>query len=1354
MTDRWKMNRLGFINFWLYDNEVFPLDHGHILLRGQNGSGKSITTQSFIPFILDGDRTPSRLDPFGSDARRMDYYFLGDGTGSKEDVTGYLYLEFVKEETGEYRTLGIGQRAQKGKNGLGFWGFILMDGRRIGFDGCSLSKKLSEGSYLPLSRKECRDHIGQGNFFTEQQKEYKEAVNHYLFGFERMEQYDQFIRLLVKVRAPKLSKEFKPSKVYDILNDSLQTLSNEDISPMVQAMEKMDEIHTRLEGLKNTRDQLRYILKEYHNYNAITAARKAESYLTAEAAWTQNEKACEALLKQQKQMEKDLQKASDSLASLRQEVKVLEAKEDAYQQSDIASQLSRRTKLTSQIAEVKKKEEIRQDTIDTLAGEIHQLDVKIREYDADSAANRKEMERLLKLLDEMNVQLQFADHDHFALMKDMHAKDDFSLLRSELNDLSSDIATIRKKLDQMAQAAEALDGAEEKQSRLEKELAEIQKQLSEAEEQIDALKDQVSEGWYLFHQNTSELQVDDETLQKLIRIIRSYTPADAYDYAELCSSIRSKARLSLQLLLKQNEQDLIDQNEILKQLRKELNNLQNETEAIPGRSERVQACRKTLQEKGIEVIPFYEAIDFSDVDDKRQIMLEEQLEAAGLLDALVIRKEDQTAAEEIMQAYTDLFITPLEPHEACSFFRVSESNMSEGMKAEVREILACMGEDDSQFVLRDDGYFRNGVLSGYVRPLENDAVTYIGVETRRRRHAEQLAEKQAEIDTAQQERENLLKEKQQLKAREGVQEEEAGKMPSIRDLNASFDVLNRLQNQEAASLDALKDQKEIVRRRKYDYQAKRHDAEEAMRPYPYEHTRAAYEAVSETLSDYQTEAENFHDVRKDEQNNQDQKAYAEGRQSDKEDEKERAEDDLSALKKDGEQAEGELAAVEEILNAPETKKLVEEMDVIRRKKAEDAQSINVLIAETSRLQANLNNMQEKIESREKETAEAEQKKNLSRTYYIEDMRLNLLEDVSDRDDEAVAAMALKIKDAVSEDNRRKETADIVNHLNKTFNVHSQQIRENNLLIETEFEESEMPGLDRRRSVITAELSGRRVDLNVYNDHILNSIDETEQLINQKDRELFENILSNTLSRKLIERISESRKWISDMSKLMKNMDSSMGLNFAMRWVPKAAESDSQLSTDQLERILSRDSALLREEDKHKVAEHFRAEINMKRQEVIDNGGILNYTELVRDALDYRQWFEFRLYFQRTNENVKELTDRQFNTLSGGEKAMAMYIPLFAAVNAQYLKARKQDHPRLIALDEAFAGVDEKNIASMFRLVGSLDFDYIMNSQSLWGCYDTVQALRIAELLRPENADFVTVIFYHWNGKERILDDHG
>ena len=57
----------------------------------------------------------------------------------------------------------------------------------------------------------------------------------------------------------------------------------------------------------------------------------------------------------------------------------------------------------------------------------------------------------------------------------------------------------------------------------------------------------------------------------------------------------------------------------------------------------------------------------------------------------------------------------------------------------------------------------------------------------------------------------------------------------------------------------------------------------------------------------------------------------------------------------------------------------------------------------------------------------------------------------------------------------------------------------------------------------------------------------------------------------------------------------------------------------------------------------------------------------------------------------------------------------------------------MALDEAFAGVDETNIESMFSLVEQLDMDYIMNSQALWGCYPSVKALNIAELWRPQGA---------------------
>ena len=49
--ERWQMNRLGFVNFWVYDIEEFPIYGGRLLLRGANGSGKSITTQSFIPYM-------------------------------------------------------------------------------------------------------------------------------------------------------------------------------------------------------------------------------------------------------------------------------------------------------------------------------------------------------------------------------------------------------------------------------------------------------------------------------------------------------------------------------------------------------------------------------------------------------------------------------------------------------------------------------------------------------------------------------------------------------------------------------------------------------------------------------------------------------------------------------------------------------------------------------------------------------------------------------------------------------------------------------------------------------------------------------------------------------------------------------------------------------------------------------------------------------------------------------------------------------------------------------------------------------------------------------------------------------
>ena len=114
MNGNWQINRVGLIDFWYYDEEEFDFLDGRMLLRGANGSGKSVTMQSFIPLLLDGNMRPERLDPFGSRARKMENYLLEEGD-EREERTGYLYMEFCRKESGEYLTLGIGLRARKNK---------------------------------------------------------------------------------------------------------------------------------------------------------------------------------------------------------------------------------------------------------------------------------------------------------------------------------------------------------------------------------------------------------------------------------------------------------------------------------------------------------------------------------------------------------------------------------------------------------------------------------------------------------------------------------------------------------------------------------------------------------------------------------------------------------------------------------------------------------------------------------------------------------------------------------------------------------------------------------------------------------------------------------------------------------------------------------------------------------------------------------------------------------------------------------------------------------------------------------------------------------------------------------------
>ena len=100
--------------------------------------------------------------------------------------------------------------------------------------------------------------------------------------------------------------------------------------------------------------------------------------------------------------------------------------------------------------------------------------------------------------------------------------------------------------------------------------------------------------------------------------------------------------------------------------------------------------------------------------------------------------------------------------------------------------------------------------------------------------------------------------------------------------------------------------------------------------------------------------------------------------------------------------------------------------------------------------------------------------------------------------------------------------------------------------------------------------------------------------------------------------------------------------------------------------------------------------------------------------------------------------------------LCMY-PLFSAVVAKYQGGR-EDAPRLISLDEAFAGVDNRNIRDMFRLMTQFGLILLSTPRYYGGDCDTLDALTITSD-RPENAKFVTVMPYLWNGHgKELLDD--
>lgn len=1337
MNNRWKMNRIGFVNFWFYDRESFSFEDGKMLLRGQNGSGKSITTQSFIPFILDGDRSPSRLDPFGSSDRKMEYYFLGD---NKDDSTGYLYLEFRKEETNEYRTIAIGQNAHRGRP-MSFWGFVITDNRRVEKD--IRFYRESGNTIIPYSRQEMKKVLGDNIPFTTSPKEYKNMVNRYLFGFEREEQYDQFIRLLIKVRAPKLSKEFRPTRVLEILNESLQVLNDEDLKPMADAMDKMDQIQESLEGLKRARTDAIAIQKEYSHYNHYIVATKAHNYLNAKKKAENAEKNYSEEEKKIGEWKKQILSETEHLTSLQAEETALRASLEQYTDPELENLDIRLENLRKSRNDESQKKKRKHEQIADKNEQIHNTEVKKKDLDNKADFAEKKMQDSLSDLDLLQEEIQ---SDFHSLLRNREFSREEVI--SKINVLKDTVQRGRKALQDTFAKQNDYETAQKEEEENNRRYEEADRRYDELESMMEHCQDEILTELSSLQNNTFWIP-SLETLNQAENIIEDYhSLTDAITFQNVlkndCDACIQKVNERIAVLRleeKQAEQLIADTGKKIEEVR-------NQKEVEPQRDENAEASRLLLKQAGIEAYPFYQAVDFAEgVSEERQAMIEQQLNKAGILDALVV---SDVAYDRIQKEFPSLLDTIIHTEQTGNEvypYLIADSDVPLAVESSVKNILSCFSDQNSTLVLKESGYFRHGMIEGYANKKQSE---FIGVAARKRRKEQILAELEDQLQDYRKQKDAVLERKNEcLQHMEGINEEFA----LIPDTSRLNDYLEKLLSVdvERREFAAKKERLEKATLQAYEL-FKRSEVQmlAVCRTLPYARSVETYEDVLSALDDYREQFNELCLARNEQESSMLQAMIqAEAIQKYLE--------EVDALSLEEREMDSILDSIaeqirqtEEILNSPETIERAQKLKEIHQKQDENQKAIIEANRILGIVSHDLDESGEVLLELEKEvrSASADYEKNLK--YFDEEMSLNIL---FERKNLSLAECALR---AVAEEEpsyMNRSEVEMITSLMEVFNRNQSDLSNYSPKLEILFpSEKEDNGESRSRYVMNLVYSGMKLNLDTFVDQLKSAIETQEELISAKDRELFEDILSQTISNKLMERIEESRNWVKEMSHLMKNMDTSMGMTFSLDWKPVSTESSSEMDIRSLEKILIRDKELITAEDEERVARHFRSVIRREKENLELNNDVPNYMDLVRNALDYRKWYEFKMSYTRVNEGRKDLTNAAFNRFSGGEKAMAMYVPLFAAVNAQYQKASLTDHPRIIALDEAFAGVDEKNISSMFELVEKLDFDYIMNSQVLWGCYETVKHLKICELLRPLNSDCVTVINYIWNGKEKILNE--
>ena len=804
----YRLRRILLTNFWLYGQQEFEIPHGRVFLAGENASGKSTVLTAALPLALDGDLRPNRIDTFGGRERHIEYYVLGGADSATpfhyERRTAYIALEFewcnpdeppIAQELRRRWENGERERTRFLTIGLSLAGnanasdrirplrFLITDGSRLGYDLDTVYESGSKHEKRAYDHSRFKQLLEGHGILCETQAEYERQVARYLFGFNDVKDFQKLIDLLLVLRRPNLSTELNFSKVHDYLKQSLRKISSETTQRVIGTIERIDAIQGEIERIQEAYNATERVHLAVQNLVLTRTRVAADEYRGTQRAEESIQNRVNKLRKdlanahtERKKADAQVQNVQAELYAVHGQINAVEASEGLQVARQLTTVRERAQDAETQLHLQVQSKEAAQQSVRSATEQQQRLSDRFAQTLSDIVTHLSELRS--SAVDESYwevaaLQLDGAIEQCRTLSVEATVRPELSSSVTALTGIDADerISWLHH-LEELHQQKERADGQVQQARSLEttrfQELDEARRRFQSARNRSSIAQQQLQQALEPFlvesEQASSLPLFEEDELLEAIQSDESPTGAIVEGLATVLQNARQviatlERELSEAADLARGEMDDLQlltggkQHEIA-ELQTRFAQKQAEPEVTPAHPTRRDKARALLAEHGIAALPLYALLDFAPTIERESEQagrIEQMIEDAGLLDALVIAPAQQAAADAFLQQedLTDCRLTFESQHDSKmqshlhSWVRFDASALAQGgtqhePDARVWETLITTflsSVNNGLLQVHEDGFWTHGLLHGYAG---SGTARFIGKETRLRAKQREL----------------------------------------------------------------------------------------------------------------------------------------------------------------------------------------------------------------------------------------------------------------------------------------------------------------------------------------------------------------------------------------------------------------------------------------------------------------------------------------------------------------------------------------------------------------------------------------------------------------------------------------